>query len=107
MKAYGMRQRDNVGETCPCCKNSKGWGKGNRPARKRARQSANKQVTEMLPCEPEKEIRQMLNSKKITWCENWIRATFKKENEKFKQATGRNIGGIERNHFFELVLCKV
>ena len=48
MKAYGMRQRDSAGETCPCCKNSKGWGKGNRPARKRAHQSANKQVTESL-----------------------------------------------------------
>jgi len=44
----------------------------------------------------------MLNAKKITWCENWIKATFKKENEKYKQATGKNIGGIERNFFFEL-----
>ena len=39
---------------------------------------------------------------KITWCENWIRATFAKENEKLKQATGKNLVGIERNHFFEL-----
>jgi hypothetical protein len=37
---------------------------------------------------------EMLNEKKITWCENWLKATFAKLPE--------GITGIERNLLFEL-----
>jgi len=37
----------------------------------------------------------MKNPKKVTWCENWVKATFAK-----LKANGAN--GIERNHFFRL-----
>ena len=36
----------------------------------------------------------MLNEKKITWCENWLKATFAK--------LPAGITGIERNHLFDL-----
>jgi len=36
----------------------------------------------------------MRNEKKITWCENWLKATFAK--------LPKEITGIERNHLFDL-----
>jgi len=36
----------------------------------------------------------MLNEKKVTWCENWLKATFAK--------LPKGITGIERNHLFDL-----
>ena len=38
----------------------------------------------------------MKNNKKVTWCENWLKATFAKLPE--------GITGIERNHLFEMAI---